>query len=119
MRRLKGAMPRTLGDHRTTLAKRLRAVYDDLGQRFPLQDGVTRRVALLAARAWVDYEEMAKATSRRRKATETNRHRRRQATCAGQFLSGLRSLEALTSNGHGGKDLALLIQQAQRGVSDE
>ncbi len=100
-RALKGRMPRTLPDHRSTLAKRLRVVYDEISKRYPLQDGVARRVALLAARAWCDYEDMAKATSRQRKATEINRLRRRQATCAGQFLSGLRSLEALTSDGHG------------------
>ena len=103
-------MPRTLSDHRGTLAKRLRRVYDEIGARYPLQDGVARRIALLAARAWVDYEELAKATSQRRKATEINRLRRRQATCAGQFLSGLRSLEALTSDDHGkGVDLATAL----------
>ncbi len=113
---LKGRMPRVLPDHRSTLAKRLRAVYDEIGKRYPLQDGVARRIALLAARAWVDYEDMAKATSQRRKpkATEINRLRRRQATCAGQFLSGLRSLEALTSDSDGkGVDLttALAMQR--------
>ena len=40
-RALKGQMPRVLPDHRSTLAKRLRCIYDDLGQRFPLRDKVT------------------------------------------------------------------------------
>ncbi len=107
MRRLKGAMPRTMSDHRSTLAKRLRVIYDEIGTRFPLQDGVSRRIALLAARAWLDYEDLAKQTTRQRKATEINRLRRRQATCAGQFLSGLRQLEALTTDGHSkGFDIA-------------
>jgi len=107
LRTLKDRMPRTLSDHRSTLAKRLRRVYDEIGTRYPLQDGVARRIALLAARAWLDYEDMVKQTTRMRTAMEINRLRRRQATCAGQFLSGLRQLEVLTSDGHGkGFDLA-------------
>ncbi len=114
MRALKSKMPRTLSDHRSTLAKRLRRVYDEIGTRYPLQDGVARRIALLAARAWLDYEDLAKQTTRQRKAMEINRLRRRQASSAGQFLSGLRQLEALT-NGHGkGFDLATELARQRR-----
>ena len=41
MKALKGQMPRTLGDHRSSLARRLRAIYDDLGKRFAVHDGVS------------------------------------------------------------------------------
>ena len=76
---LKGKMPRVLKDHRTVFGKRLRAVYDDLAGRFPLQDGVARRIAVLAARAWLDYEDASTSMdrSRRVKGTEANRLRRR------------------------------------------
>ena len=111
-RALKGRMPRTLPDHRSTLAKQLRDAYDDIAGRFSLTDGVARRVALLAARAWLDYERLSResaqlAASRPREksrrqhhALQLSRTRRRQSSFAGQFLGGLRTLEGL-STGHG------------------
>ncbi len=108
-RALKGRMPRTLGDHRSTVSKRLRVVYDDLEQRFPLRDGISRRVAVLAARAWLDYENLSEETerlsasrprekdARQRAAFQLTRLRRRQSSFAGQFLGGLRTLEGLAN----------------------
>ncbi len=125
-RALKGRMPRTLGDHRSTVSKRLRVVYDDLEQRFPLRDGISRRVAVLAARAWLDYENLSEETerlaasrprepeARQKAAFQLTRLRRRQSSFAGQFLGGLRTLEGL-SNGHGKDSFALLAGQEERG----
>ncbi len=125
-RKLKGGMPRTLGDHRSTVAKRLRHVYDDLQEKFPLKDGVSRRVAVLAARAWLDYEKLSQETerlsasrprekdARQRAAFQLTRLRRRQSSFAGQFLGGLRTLEGL-SNGHGKDSFTMLAGREERG----
>ncbi len=125
-RALKGRMPRTLSDHRSNLAKRLRHVYDDLQEKFPLKDGVSRRVAVLAARAWLDYEKLSQETerlsasrprekdARQRAAFQLTRLRRRQSSFAGQFLGGLRTLEGL-SNGHGKDSFTMLAGREERG----
>jgi len=97
-------MPRLYPDHRRTIPRRLRQVYEDIATRFPLTDGVARRLAVLAARAWIDYEALSgeiaalsNGRGRRKAAPMITRLRRRQAAYAGQFLGGLRSLEASCS----------------------
>jgi hypothetical protein len=96
-RRLKAAMPRAYADHRTTAAKRLRVVYDDLGARFGLAetDGVCRRVALLIARAWIAYEDVTRDLEAPHKGLAIRRLQRRQRAALGQFTAGLRDLEEL------------------------
>ncbi len=129
-RALKGRMPRTLPDHRSTLAKQLRGVYDDIGGRFSLTDGVSRRVALLAARAWLDYERLSRESeqlashrprekdARQRVAFQLTRLRRRQSSFAGQFLGGLRTLEGL-ANGHAPRSFDPLADLMQAGAGRE
>ncbi len=124
-RSLKGRMPRTMGDHRSTAAKRLRVVYDDLQERFPLKDGVSRRVAVLAARAWLDYEKLSQETerlsasrprekdARQRAAFQLTRLRRRQSSFAGQFLGGLRTLEGLANGNDKGPFKMLAESEGQ------
>jgi hypothetical protein len=92
---LKGRMPRAYADHRTTAAKRLRPVYDDLDARFGLADGVSRRVALLVARAWLDYEAVTRDLEGKHKPLTLRRLRRQQRAALGQFTTGLRDLEEL------------------------
>ena len=124
-RALKGRMPRTLSDHRSNLAKRLRHVYDELQEKFPLKDGVSRRVAVLAARAWLDYEKLSQETerlsasrprekdARQRAAFQLTRLRRRQSSFAGQFLGGLRTLEGLANGNDKGPFKMLAESEGQ------
>ncbi len=121
MKVLKGKMPRLYPDHRRALPRRLRAVYADFEARFPLRDGISRRLAVLAAQGWLVYQDIATeanalAARRRRKgkvSADLSRLRRRQASAAGQFISGLRSLEALDAGNGRGQDLARAIAAAQ------
>lgn len=101
-RALKGRMPRVLPDHRSALGKHLRCVYEDIGTRYELGDGIARRVAIMAARSWLEYEnvsqEVAALTAKRPRgkiSMALTRSRRRQASYAGQFLGGLRTLQGL------------------------
>ena len=106
-RSLKGYMPRVLDDHRSRHAKQLREVYMELIAKYPLRDGVSRRVAVITAKAWLDYEEISREvqqlTGRRRHhqnvAVIQTRLRRRQSSYMGQFMGGLRTLANL-SNGN-------------------
>lgn len=103
---LKGKMPRLFTDHRSTPSRQLRAVYDELRERFPLNDGVARRMAVMTARAWLEYQtisaELSAVTARKngraRTLTIIARLRRRQAAYAGQYLGGIRALATLTTN---------------------
>lgn len=119
-RRLKAAMPRCYADHRTADAKRLRRVYDDLASRFKDLDGVARRVALLAAESWMAYEdlgiEIERASGKRKSTLSLSRLRRRRQSAAGQFLGGLRSLEALTGGNGDGRGLDLAAMLAHQGL---
>ena len=123
-RALKGRMPRTFGDHRTTLAKRLRVIYDDIGSKYPLNDGISRKVAAITAQTWLNYEECSREvthlTGRKRvhekQATILNRIRRRQSVFASQFLGGLRTLSNLTGTGDGA-DLAKSFQQSLEDIN--
>lgn len=116
-RRLKAEMPRMLPDHPSALAKRLRALYEDIAARYQLSDGLTRRVAVLTALAGLEHQAMTAdvvALAGRRRATPAilSRLRRRQAAYAGQFLAGLRTLEAMTRDGRSAAaqtDLAALL----------
>lgn len=122
-RRLKGGMPRLFKDNRCPEAKRLREIYDDIEKRFPLSDGLCRRMAGLAARAWVDYEaisrELNALTSTHRLARSSkatlavSRLRRRQSALVGSFLGGLRTLESMTGK-TGGQDLAKAFELAMQ-----
>ena len=74
----------------------------------------------MTAQVWMSYEdlsmEIAQTPGKRRSALDISRLRRRRQTAAGQFLSGLRSLEVL-SNGHGdGKGLDLAAELAKQGL---
>jgi len=111
-------MPRVFGDHRTTLSKRLRVIYDDIATRYPLNDGISRKVAAITAQTWLNYEECSREATQlsgrkrvhEKQATILNRIRRRQSTFAGQFLGGLRTLATLT-NGGSNNDLAKEFQK--------
>ncbi len=122
-RALKGQMPRVFGDHRSSHAKQLREVYLELNEKYLLKDGISRRIAVIVARAWLDYEaitkEVIQLSGRRRHhqkiATMQTRLRRRQVSYAGQFLGGLRTLDALT-NGGARFDLAKQFQESFEGL---
>lgn len=95
---LKARMPRCLPDHRSSSAKRLRRAFDELAERFPLTDGVTRRLALLAAQAAVEHEDASALLEiGHRQKRVMNRLRRRQRQAAGAWLSGIRHLEEMTA----------------------
>ena len=119
-RALKGGMPKLFADNRCPDAKRLREIYQDIEKRFPLEDGLSRRIAGMTGMAWLNYEqlgrEVAKLMSRRLKrngkgSTDVQRLRRRQSSFAGAFLGGLRTLQGLT-NQTGEPDLARAIQSS-------
>ena len=103
-RRLKGGMPRIHDDNRCSDAKRLREVYFDLDARYGLsqRDGVTRRVAVMTAQSFVDYQAASRlaAEASQRKASKTqaldaSRLRRRQTSYARAFLGGLALLQQM------------------------
>jgi hypothetical protein len=96
-RGLKGGMPKLFADNRCPDAKRLREIYQDIAKRFPLEDGLSRRIAGMTGMAWLNYEqlgrEVAKLTSKRLKRSgkgsmDVQRLRRRQGSYAGAFLGG-------------------------------
>ena len=122
-------MPRTLPDHRSTLAKQLRHVYNDIDARFPLKDGIARRVGVLVARSWLEYEQVSRESERmaaqrpreksrrQQHALQLTRSRRRQPSFAGQFLGGLRMLEGLNNgNGHDRPDLLTELMKQDGGA---
>ena len=126
-RQLKGGMPRLYKDSRSSAAKRLREVYQDIGNRVPLTDGLSRRIAGLAAKAWLDYEatahELTALTTPRlrlhaKQAVIVSRLRRRQSSLARAFLGGLRTLEAMSGK-TGGQDLAKAFEHALKSGEDE
>jgi len=111
---LKARMPRILPNHRSVMGYRLRSVYDDIVSRFKEPDGLARRVAVMTAEAWLNYEnlgiEIVQAPRRKKSATDLARLRRRRQSAAGHFLGGLRTLQALAEkNGDGDLDLAALF----------
>jgi hypothetical protein len=121
-RRLKGGMPKLFKDNRCPAAKRFREIYEDVGKRFLLTDGLARRIGGLTAKAWLDYEtitrELTALTGPRlrlhvKQAVVVNRLRRRQSSLVGAFLGGLRTLEAM-NNKTGGQDLAKAFEHALR-----
>ncbi len=104
-RALKAGMPRVLPNHNGTQGRRLRYAYVDLLGQVKEPGGVARRVALLGAEAWINYEdlglELAQASRKKKSAQEISRMRRRRQAAAGHFLAALRTLEFLTNrNGH-------------------
>lgn len=118
--RLKEWMPRVYKDHRRAIPRRLRGVYDAIGARYSLTDEITRRVAILTALSALEHEQLTRDVSalsngqgtRGARATQLGRLRRRQASYAGQFLAGLRTLEAMTRDGRSAAaqtDLAALL----------
>jgi hypothetical protein len=121
---LKFKMPRVLPDHRSHEAKRLRHIYADLLARFPKIDGISRRVALMTAEAWRDYEnlglEIARGQKNRRGAMEIARLRRRRQSAAGMFLAGLRNLETLAGGKSDGRglDIAAALAHQELGGTD-
>ncbi len=42
------------------LGKHLHRVYEDLSARYALTDGIARRVAILAARSWLEHETVGR-----------------------------------------------------------
>jgi hypothetical protein len=107
---LKARMPRLFPDHRSSPARRLRRVYDDVAARFELRDGLARQVALMTAVAFADHLDLVaqvatlQTSSRgsgKERAAILNRLRRRQGKAAGQYLAGLKTLATLaSSSGH-------------------
>jgi len=126
MKALKGKMPRILPNHRTGPARQIREVYNEIAERFALNDGVARRVAVLAAKAWLDYlavgEELAKipapkSTRGGKALAMIARMRRRQAAHVGQYLAGLRALAVMTNAPE--KAFNLLDELARQGNGEE
>lgn len=113
-------MPRLFADNRRPEAKRFREIYQDIQARYPLEDGISRRIAALTAKAWLDYEQVSKELTpltkkilarTAKRALSINRLRRRQASLVSAFLGGLRTLETMTGKA-GGQDLAKVFELA-------
>ena len=96
-RALKGRMPRVCKDHRSTRAKRLARVYLDLGERFALADGISRRVAVLVAQNFLNYEDVTQDLGAPHKPVAVRRLQRRQGIYQRDFLAGLHELQSLTT----------------------
>ena len=120
MKSLKGRMPRLFPDNRRPEAKRFREVYEDIEGKYTLEDGISRRIAALTAKAWLDFEQISRElapltkkilprTSKR--ALSVNRLRRRQASLVGMFLGGLRTLDSISGKPVGA-DLAKAMEMA-------
>jgi hypothetical protein len=119
-RALKGRMPRLCIDHRSTAAKKLRPLYDDLIQRFPVSDALSRREALLVAQSWVKYQylsaEIERLIARKRgpgSALAIRRLERQQRHAISTYHAGIERLKELTQ-GPRAEDLARSIAAAQR-----
>jgi hypothetical protein len=120
---LKDRMPRYSHDHRGTADREIRTVFDELGARFPLRDGIARDVALITAIAAHDYRQLTAQVltleqdgvrrPAKEKAALLNRLRRRRDKAGNQYLAGVKMLEAFGSNGHRPPALGELIA-AQR-----
>ncbi|MCZ6480878.1 MAG: hypothetical protein ACE1Z6_12380 [Candidatus Methylomirabilales bacterium] len=106
--------PRRYRDHRTQTARRWADGYNDIATRYPPRDGLGRALTAIAADFYMDYVELRSAE---RTAQKKNSSPIRKT--AGLFLATLRVLGGGSGNGHGEKDLAKLIQAAQRGASDK
>jgi hypothetical protein len=93
--------------------------------RFHLTDGISRRVAVLAAKAWLDYAALAqeiadystRTNNQKRAAATLARLRRRQAGFAGAFLGGIRTLATMSSAPE--KAFNLLDELAKQGGGEE
>lgn len=114
-RMLSGRKPRRYQDHRTVEARRWADAYTDIASRFPPRDGLGRALTAIAADFYMDYVEL-RSVERATQKKQTSSTRK----VAGLFLACLRVLGGSGSgNDHGEKDLAKLIQAAQRGASDK
>ena len=120
-RALKGRMPRLCTDHRSSAAKKLRPLYDDLIQRFPVSDALSRREALLVAQSWVKYQylsaDIERLMARKRgpgTALSIRRLERQQRHAISTYHTGLERLKDLTQ-GPGAPDLAKRLAAVHRG----
>ena len=111
---LTGRKPRRYLDHRTRVARIWSEGYSDIAARYPPRDGLGRALTAIAADFYMDYVELRSAEKTAQKKNSSPIRK-----TAGLFLATLRVLGGGSSNGHGGKDLARLIQDAQRGESDD
>jgi len=107
-------MPRLFDDCRCTNHRRLRAIYRDLEAQFGLTTGVARRIAILAARSWLDYEAASQELERPHKAPTARRLRRLQRSHAGAYLSAVKSLEALGAGPRQADHLEALRQAVKK-----
>ncbi len=112
-RTLSGKKPRRYPDHRTRVAKQWAEGYSHIAERHPPRDGLGRALTAIAADFYMDYVELrsAEKTAQKKNSSPVRK-------TAGLFLATLRVLGGGSGNGHGEKDLARLIQDAQRGASD-
>lgn len=115
---LKMRMPRVLPDHRSAEAGRLRTVYCEVMEKLSTPPAPARRIGLMCAEAWRDYEDLgiqiARAKKNKRSAVEIRRLRKERRLAAGNYLGGMRELQAMIDrDGHKPRDLARAIQRAQ------
>lgn len=96
---LKGRMPRVLPDHRSHEGKRLREVYLEFMGKLSDAPGPARRIGVMTAEAWIQYEDLgvqiARAKKNKRSALEIRRLKKERRLAAGHYLGGLRELSAL------------------------
>jgi hypothetical protein len=112
-------MPRCCDDHRRTEGRRISAVFAELMEGLPGAPRLARRVALLAAQAFVSYQDVTlqigRARRNKRSAVEIRRLEKQRRLSAGNFLQGLRELQAMVDrDGNRPPDLARKIQAAQQ-----
>lgn len=104
--KLTRGMPRVLPDHRTREAKRLRVFWDDLVAEHGLTTPGAKRLAMVVARAWLDYEDAAADVARIRQlrirkhavtayGVELRRAERRQRLLSLEYRNGVKLLEAV------------------------
>ncbi len=105
-RSLTGGMPRVLKNHRSPEGVRLRWVWSTLVQEHKLTTPGAKRLAMVVARAWLDYEEAAREVERIRAlrirkhavsayGVELRRAQRQQRFTSLEYRNGVKMLEAV------------------------
>jgi hypothetical protein len=81
--------------------------------------GPARRIGVMAAEAWVAYEDLgvqiARAKRNKRSALEIRRLKKERRLAAGHYLGGLRALGVLAGSNSDGKGLDFAADLARQG----
>ncbi len=124
-RRLRGNLPRLLGDHRSREGQIYRAHFAALEKRWGPFDELGQQYAGAVAAAWLEWLQAGKALAlarqqrdrgrgRRPSAGGISRLQRRQGLSWATYDQALRRLQALAQNGHAADPVAALLGEGRR-----